>query len=226
MPFPDDEATAKCPWCGAFCAFGSLIDQNLRSRSADNMVHRVRVSVCRSCWFPLIAHTTFDRRNPVAVQAERIYPESPTRDLAPPLVRESNADLAHDFDEAVACEPHSKQAAVVLLARCANQILVEHCNAKKQECLYDQVQSAIAAKKVSVPLHDLLDGAHNPRNQVGHVWYDADGDLVRVTEDDAVWWFEIVEQMFDEFYIEPKKRAERADRVAGMRLAKKQGDKT
>ena len=56
-----------------------------------------------------------------------LYPTAAQRQQAPKEVRDADAGLADDYDEAVVCEPCSGQASVYLLGRCAERILVAKC---------------------------------------------------------------------------------------------------
>lgn len=125
----------------------------------------------------------------------------------------------------MACEPHSLQAAIILLARCASQILVAKCDAKRTDGLKAQFGTAIQKGYISGELQEEVEAVRESRNQVGHIWYSSTGEHLKVTEDDVDWWHDILAWMFDQFYVAPKKKADRIARMHARRRQKKEGDK-
>lgn len=224
MHFPNPDETMLCPYCHSHCGFmqfGGDLSSGHVAPDGSRSTNGVRARNCRSCGGVVIEYR---RQHGDDVRAV-VYPVAPSRGLAPEEIREANADLADDYDEAVVCEPHSNQAAVILLARCATIILVDKCGAERKLALHAQIKTAADSGMISAKLKAILEGAHQPRNQVGHPWYDENGVLLKVGADDVDWWFEIIEWMFEELYITPLAIERRTERIQRTVKAKRAGDK-
>ena len=230
LAFPAAEETMDCPHCqGRNCAFArarTVIAYSQESRFYDDAVkHLVEVAYCRGCAGPIIKDY-WERSKSGESWGGVVYPIASTRSQAPKGIKEADKDLAMDYNEAVACEPHSSQATVVLLARCASQMLVAKCGAKKQDGLRRQFATGVKSGQFTGRLAEEVGAISESRNQVGHVWWGPDGALLRVPDDDANWWFEIITCMFEDLYLAPERSRERIARLDATRQQKKAGDKT
>ena len=141
------------------------------------------------------------------IEQETIYPSGPpARDPAPDEIRKDHKELAADYDEAVACEPHSSQAATFLLGRCVERILVDEVKVDPKATLGPQIDTVIKVETFPEILKKPLKrGFLIARNQAGHVWQNAAGEDLKVDGKTVKRCFAIVDQLFDHFYLEPLK---------------------
>lgn len=242
LSFPKPEGTMVCPYCRALAGFRVGLTPMDRPNAAvthfhdDTAVpatygrahHEVMVLFCRSCGYAVIK---YEIRKPgsrgVRDTIETfVYPVAPRRELAPGLVREEDADLAQDYDEAVHCEPHSLQAAAMLIGRCASHILIDKCDADKTKPLGPQIDDAIAGGTLPDKLAELLKrGLKHARNLSAHEWFDAAGKTIRADSETVDMCFNIVDAMFYEFYVKPHQEQEFFGTMEQAHEEKKQGDK-
>ena len=171
------------------------------------LYHVVHVLHCATCGKPVICHAISGDPGGQGNRQETIYPSGPpARDPAPGELRSDHKELADDYDEAVACEPHSLQAATFLLGRCVERILVDTAGVNRGATLGVQINEAIKADRVPERLKKpLKNGLLIARNQAGHVWQNAVGDDLKVDGKTVKRCFVIVKQLFDHFYLEPLK---------------------
>lgn len=229
MHFPRPEETIRCPYCAAMCAYASPNTATITYAHGmpdqqDRTVHTVEVAHCRSCGKPIIQYRIL-LHGKTTPHVEAIYPIAPNRQNTPEEVREAAPDLAKDYDEAVACEPHSLQASASLLGRCASEILVSHCGAKRKDLLGKQVNDAKQAGKLPPGLEHEIDGLREGRNQASHPWYSETGERLEVDGKTLEWCFEIVDMMIDHFIVRPKTTADRMKRFEALKAAKVAGDR-
>lgn len=220
MHYPNQDEVILCPHCKGRTAYTQAkIPQIDWNHPAVGGEAAVMVRYCHSCGKPIIQYWT-----PAATE---LYPKQPVRPLAPEELRKKGPEIAADYDEAVNCEPYSKQASIILLSRCASQLLVAtKCEGmKKSGYLKEQFAAAIKAGAISGPEVEQVKDLAETRNSIGHVWYDKDGHLLRVDDDDVDWWFEIVDWLIAQLYVDPAKAAARMDRIRSKYGAKKEGDK-
>ncbi len=242
MKFPHQNDTVDCPNCGGkSCSFdqpGS--SPNVRwevlkrfSGLDAHIDHTLDVVYCRSCGQPIRLMRRVVRGRPVLVAANKtvsdqlpedcvriLFPVAQTRDLAHEAVRHADADLARDYDEAVACEPHSLQAAAMLLGRCASTILIAMCDADGTKTLGVQYDAAVQAKKLPDNAAGQFEGLLQCRNRAAHPWFNSTGGHLTVEQDDVDWCFEIIGLMFDHFYVNPAKLEKRRERMEAAKAEK------
>lgn len=210
MHFPNQEEVIRCPHCKGQCAYreAKVINwSHSHPGGGRNWMHYVRVLHCGTCGNPLIRHVISKTQAETEVNKVTIYPSGPpARDPAPDEIRNAKKELAVDYDEAVACEPHSLQAAAFLLGRCVERILVDKAGVNRGATLGVQINEAIEANKIPEHLKkSLKDGLLIARNQAGHVWQDAEGNDLPVDKDTVDDCFTIVDELFVHFYLAPLK---------------------
>jgi hypothetical protein len=206
----------KCPHCGVLQRFEqavSLVGQgfsafnglSLRVRSAasghsiDREADAVRLmaSACSSCR-RIVVYQLFDDGPSILV------PTGASRSV-PREVEEEDPDLAAEFREATAILDLSPRASAALARRCLEAILTNKAGAN-QWLLKDKVE--FAAKKLpghlAEQLHPVRElgnlGAHRAENA-------ATGEVLQVEPGEAEWTLDVVEMLFDFYYVQPKRFA-------------------
>ncbi len=172
---------------------------------------------------PVIQHRHQVPGSPVEIV---VYPLKPTRSAAPEEVCTAAPDLATDYNEAVACEPHSSQAAVLLLGRCLSQILIDKCDAPKPGTLGRQIDHAVKEGKLPEKVAKAIDTFKTGRNQAAHPWYDESGGHLKVDAETVEWSFVVIETLFERFYVTPAREEKQSNKMAAAWKKKKAGDKS
>ena len=114
-----------------------------------------------------------------------------------------------DFEEAAAVLPTSAKASAALSRRTLQTLLKDEAKANGKN-LYDQIEEVIAAG--TLPSH-VSEGLHSVRsigNFAAHpVKSVATGEIVEVEAGEADWNLDVLESLFDFYFVEPAKAAKR-----------------
>lgn len=146
------------------------------------------------------------------------FPRTGTKAPAPPEVPEP---IARDFNEASTVLPHSAQASAALSRRCLQHVLTDRGVSKS-----DNLNTAIDdALKSSLPSHlgENLDAVRNIGNFAAHpLKSQHSGEILPVQPEEAEWNLEVLELLFDFYYVQPARAAaKRADLNAKLAEAGK-----
>lgn len=139
----------------------------------------------------------------------RVYPRSSSR---APTPNEIPADLKKDYEEACEVLSISAKASAALARRCMQTIL--RGQGYTQHNLVDQVNAVLketdASKSMPSHLHDQIDAVRNFGNFGAHPITDVTTlQIIPVEAEEAEWCLEIVEGLFDHFYVKPAQVAAR-----------------
>lgn len=134
-----------------------------------------------------------------------LYPRAPMRPLAPE-VPEPYAGL---FNEAALTLPDSPRASAALSRRCLQQLLRQEAKVPPGK-LYDEIEHVLANRLLPSHLNDGLHGLRELGNMAAHPMKNsATGDVVEVEPGEAEWTLDILEGLFDFYFVEPAKTAAR-----------------
>lgn len=129
-----------------------------------------------------------------------VYPRVASKPPAPPEVP---AHIAEDFNEASLVLSDSPKASAALSRRCLQTVLREAAKVKPRE-LFHEIQEAMDNQLVPSYLADNIDAIRNIGNFAAHpIKSTATGDVVPVEPGEAEWNLEVLEQLFDHFYVQP-----------------------
>jgi len=136
-----------------------------------------------------------------------VYPKSTTRNFD---LTQIPKDLADDYEEACLVISDSPKASAALSRRCLQAILREQGFEKKS--LAQEIQEAIDSKKLPSHISDSLDAIRNIGNFAAHPTKDTNsGAVVPVEPGEADWNLDVIESLFDFYYIQPAKTKARKD---------------
>lgn len=128
-----------------------------------------------------------------------IYPLGATR---PPCPSEVPGSIANDYKEACLVEQYSKKAAAALARRCLQNVL--HDQGIKKKDLNQEIDEAIT--KLPSHLSEAIDAIRHIGNFATHpIKYQHTGEIVEVESGEAEWSLDVLEQLFDFYYVSPKK---------------------
>ena len=139
-----------------------------------------------------------------------IWPKAPSRSPVPPEVPE---EFAADYREACLVLADSPKASAALSRRCLQHILREITGVKPGN-LYNEIEEATALKGFSSSLEELLDVPRKVGNNAAHPLKNpATGSIVDVEPWEAEWCLEVIEALYDHYFVAPAKNAERLSRL-------------
>jgi len=148
---------------------------------------------------------------PVPGQLKRermVWPRAVSRAPIPGTVP---TPIAEDYLEACNVLPESAKASAALSRRCLQNLLVEKGGAKKKD-LADQIDEVVNSGTLPSHLADDLHAVRVVGNFGAHpVKSKSTGEIVPVEPGEAEWNLDVVEALFDWYYVEPEKRKKRRD---------------
>lgn len=229
LTFPRTNETILCPHCRRQCQFVHTSPPppkwSIGGAIPGAGQHSLTIAYCTYCGECAVQKHTNPAGN-AGSRTEYVYPTAPTRSIAPDLVRAEDEHLANCYDGAVNCEPHSNEAAVFLLGRCAEIILVTKCDAPKGKTLGVQIPKCKASGKLTDQIATwLTDAFKHARDQATHYWVSESGEVLLVDTTSVDRAFAVVDAMFKEYYINPHDMEEWAVTMGDTRNEKLKGDK-
>jgi hypothetical protein len=125
----------------------------------------------------------------------------------PEAVEKADPDAATDFREAVAVFPKSKKASAALSRRCLQHVLVEAGDATGPN-LSVQIDSVL--DKLPTHLAENVDAVRKIGNFAVHPSKSENtGEVVAVEPGEAEWLLEVLEGLFDFYYVAPARNEDR-----------------
>jgi len=162
-------------------------------------------TTCPSCNRPtiVIMHFSPDGTNEEDIV---VYPKTTSR---PPVPPEVPPEYAEDYTEACLVLTDSPKASAALSRRCLQSILVNVAKAKGGD-LAKQIDDVLNSKQLPSYLADDIDAVRAVGNFAAHpVKYQNTGALVPVESGEADWLLEVLEGLFDFYFVAPAKAATR-----------------
>ena len=169
---------------------------------------------CPACEKPILAleerrvrHQSFGPAYTETVQKSQIFPRAAARPPAPPEVP---ADIASDFNEACVVFPYSPKASAALSRRCLQHLLRER-KVSTKENLGKAIDDALATH-LPPYIGDNLDAIRNIGNFAAHPQKsERSGEILDVEPGEAEWNLGVLESLFDYYYVQPAKSAEKRE---------------
>jgi hypothetical protein len=121
---------------------------------------------------------------------------------------------AKDYREGCNTMAESPNASAALARRCLQRILREKTRVKAGK-LYAEIDEAVNSGKLpSYITEALLDAVRHFGNFAAHPEKDVStGEIIDVEPGEADWCLDILEMLFDFYFVQPAKAAERAARL-------------
>ena len=199
------ESNMDCPHCGkAFHDSWNVTE--ILGISPDIRWHS-KATICPSCKEPTIELEQFRFRGnnqPLEhLQIIRVYPRNTFRKPTP---AEIPPGIKGDYEEACAVLSISEKASAALSRRCLQAILRE--NGYAQRDLAKQIDAVLnepdPAKAIPTGLRTTVDAIRNFGNFSAHPVTDQTTlQVIDVEPGEADWCLEILEDMFDHYYVKP-----------------------
>jgi hypothetical protein len=130
-----------------------------------------------------------------------VHPVGSNRGPVPPEVPKP---IAADYIEACQVLPTSAKASAALSRRCLQAML--HAHGYKDRDLAKEIQQLLDANALPKHIHETVDAIRNFGNFSAHPINDRTTlQIIDVDPQEAEWCLEILEALFDHFYVGPKK---------------------
>ena len=177
----------------------------VRAPSGSTLV--LQPSSCPVCGFIILAIPTLispdkDQRAGPGI----VYPYGATRPV-PSEVKTADSAVAADFSEAVAVLPHSRKASAALSRRCLQHVLSTVGGAKKRD-LADQIDEVLP--NLPQQIGHNVDAIRHVGNFAAHPLKSTNtGQIVDVEDGEAEWLLDVLEDLFEFYYVAPAKATAR-----------------
>ncbi|MDR6943030.1 DUF4145 domain-containing protein [Mucilaginibacter pocheonensis] len=136
------------------------------------------------------------------VSTRLIYPNGSNR---PPVPIEVTKQVADDYIEACLVISDSPKASAALSRRCLQNLLLEKAGVKKGD-LAIQIQTVLDSQKLPSHLEEDIDAIRNIGNFAAHPNKSkSTGEILEVEPHEAEWNLEVLESLFDFYYVRPEK---------------------
>lgn len=190
----------KCPHC--LDNFHDEEQSRHVGQDADG-VWSVSIRKCASC-DRLVLYLTRSRgwhNGPSEIQEQRLVrPRGSSRPPCPVQVPKSIAD---DYTEACIVLPDSAKASAALSRRCLQNLLREKAGVKPGD-LAKEIQQTIDSNSLPSHLSESIDAVRNIGNFSAHPIKSTNtGDVVPVEPHEAEWNLDVLESLFDFYYVQP-----------------------
>jgi len=213
----------KCPHCLVEIYFESELncaypDEKMGSENSWYGIGLVS-GVCPSCKnlivyyvegsFEYTVEGEDDIREPYAVY-DLIYPCYGSFRKLP---CEVPSEYRIDFDEASKVLSISPKSSAALSRRCLQNFLHNHLKIKKHS-LAVEIKTFIETQKLPTYLLEAVDAIRNIGNFAAHPLKDTNtGEIIEVENGEAEWTLEVLELLFDFYFVQPERLKNRKDEL-------------
>lgn len=178
---------------------------NLSTSLGKNFSFSVSSTVCPACRQGTIKLEKHDPATGHPVESTIVFPRRTGRTGAPPEVPIA---LAKDFDEAGLVLSDSPTASAALSRRCLQGLLRDQGYAQRD--LSTAIETVLSARVLPSALAANLDSIRQVGNFAAHPLKNTNsGEIVPVEDHEAEWNLEVLEGLFDFFYVQPARDAAR-----------------
>lgn len=204
----------KCPLCSHVVLFEKPAFGDASFGIGSRKEHlQLWASTCPNCLQVILYGADFNNKRGYANE-RMLVPTGMARDPVPPEVP---AHIVKDFKEAALVLPLSPKASAALSRRCLQAVLRD-AGGSKQRDLADQIEEISPTLPKFVA--ENLDHVRFVGNFAAHpIKSKSSGEIVDVEPEEAEWNLEILEQLFEHYFVSPARAREKRDR-----LTKKLGD--
>lgn len=129
----------------------------------------------------------------------------------PPCPQEVPESIASDYREACLVFSFSAKASAALSRRCLQNLLRDAAKVKPSD-LSKEIQEVIDSGKLPSQLAESIDAIRNIGNFAAHpAKSKSTGEIMPVEQEEAEWNLDVLESLFDFYYVQPAKVAKKRD---------------
>lgn len=197
------DSSDKCPHCRVVNRF-EAVPGKILPHGSPSTIHTLTLSTGRIGASTELKMCKCTECHDVVIffKDRMIYPLGSNRSNAPIEVAKKHPEVAEDFNEACLVEPLSKKAAAALARRCLQNVL--HEQGIKGKDLNEEIEKVIPI----LPSHlsGEIDAVRNIGNFATHpIKYKQTGQIVDVEEGETEWILNVLEGLFDFYYVAPER---------------------
>jgi len=164
----------------------------------------------KSCICPSCERVIIKINNQFSGYWELVRPRGISRS---PLPSEIPSEFTEDYKEACLVFTDSPKASAALSRRCLQNLLREKASATKRD-LVDQIQEVLDSKSLPSYLAESLDAIRNIGNFAVHPNKSkSTGEIVDIEPGEAEWNLDVLEGLFDFYFVQERKIKEKKDRL-------------
>ena len=150
--------------------------------------------------------STDSKGKELVAKRELIRPKGSSR---PPVPIEVPKDLANDYTEACLVLPDSLKASAALSRRALQHLLRLSANVKHAD-LSNEIQQVLDSNSLPSYLAESIDSIRNIGNFAAHpLKSKSTGEIIDVEPGEAEWNLEVLEMLFDFYYVQPERTKQR-----------------
>jgi len=201
----------KCPHCTVeihddLVARSAVVENqmNVGGRSISQRQWFFVHQRCPACFESIVFLSRTDQGGPDTPRF-LAYPRATTR----PVPTEVTDPYRQDFIESCTVLPFSPKASAALSRRCLQAILKDKAGAKKKD-LADQIDEVCSSNSVPSHIAEDLHAVRQIGNFAAHTQKStATGAILDVEEGEAEWNLDVLELLFDFYFVQPAISAKR-----------------
>ena len=127
----------------------------------------------------------------------------------PPVPKEVPKDIANDYIEACIVLSDSAKASAALSRRCLQHLLRQAAAINKSD-LTNEIQQVLDSNQLPTYLAESIDAIRNLGNFAAHpLKSTSTGQIIEVEPGESEWTLEVLEMLFDFYYVQPEKTKQR-----------------
>ncbi|HLY39686.1 MAG TPA: DUF4145 domain-containing protein [Terracidiphilus sp.] len=200
----------KCPHCSI--GIHDYFSQAPPVTFNNGQVWKMSYLTCPECKRDIIYLESYRAPNPQGANRRDIVPRFmafPANVSSRPLPAEVPDPYKKDFEEAVAVFPLSAKASAALSRRNLQAILKNKAKTTKKD-LADQIEEVIASGGLPSHIQEGLDAVRTTGNFAAHpIKSTSTGEIVEVEAGEAEWDLDVLESLFDFYFVQPALTAKR-----------------
>ena len=215
----EDAGIERCPFCydRSFCSISVHDlpededgDWYIRSQHCDSCG---RVSIFLGRYVLESEETTSEtaERRYTSEDVLRVRPLGADRRPAPPEVP---SDLAEDYNEAITVLNVSPKASAALSRRCLQALLIQCAGVDEKQPLAHQIEAVLSSRQLPSYIAKDLDVVRQIGNFAAHpIKSQKTGEITQVEPGEAEWTLNVLESLFDFYFVQPTIAEEKRDRL-------------
>ncbi|WP_441228855.1 DUF4145 domain-containing protein [Tardiphaga sp. 20_F10_N6_6] len=200
----------KCPHCTVTIHESWELSPTYVKGSAT--LWRTRFMTCPECAKDILGIGKAQRTPNGLSEPKNFTQVIPTGSSRPPVSTDVPQDIASDYKEAALVLPLSSKASAALSRRCLQSILWNAGYVQKD--LSKQIDAVLAetdtTKALPTGVHSIVDAIRNFGNFSAHKITDQTSlQVIEVEAHEAEWCLDILDELFDHYYVRPAIAARR-----------------
>lgn len=169
---------------------------------------KVENMTCPECYETIIRIEGYDNVNSETIMEEMIYPKITSRSPIPSSVEK---EFVKDYREACLVLKDSPKASAALSRRCLQNIIRKKAGIKERD-LSIEIDKVLESNIFPSHLSETIDAIRHFGNFSTHPIEDKDtGSIIDVEAGEAEWLLDILEELFDFYYLQPERIKKRKD---------------